>query len=79
MIAKQTGLEPGYFIHTFGDFHVYLNHFDQVKEQVSRKPRDLPRLVISDRKVNDISEYNFEDFQLIGYDPHPTIKAEVSV
>lgn len=79
LVAKHTGLEPGSFIHSFGDFHVYKNHVQQVKEQCAREPRPFPSLKISDRKVGDISNYTFEDFQLIGYDPHPAIKAEVSV
>lgn len=79
IIAKHTGLEPGRFIHTFGDFHVYKNHKDQMLLQISREVRKFPTLKISDKAVNDISEYTFDDFQLIGYDPHPAIKGEVSV
>lgn len=78
MMAKQTGLQPGEFIHTFGDVHLYRNHFDQAKEQLTRHPRPLPRMQIT-RKHASISEYEFDDFVLDGYDPHPLIKAPVAV
>lgn len=78
MIAHVTGLQPGEFIHTFGDAHIYLNHMDQVNEQLTREPRPLPRMIINP-EVKSIFDYTFEDFTLEGYDPYPTIKAVVSV
>ena len=78
MVAKVCGLEPGEFIHTFGDAHIYLNHFEQVKLQLSREPRPLPRMVIN-RDVTDIFDFKYEDFTIEGYDPYPLIKGVVSV
>lgn len=78
MMAHVTGLQPGEFIHTFGDAHIYLNHMDQVNEQLTREPRPLPRMIINP-EVKSIFDYTFEDFTLEGYDPYPTIKAVVSV
>jgi thymidylate synthase len=78
MIAKVTGLEPGDFIHSFGDAHLYNNHLEQANEQLSREIRPLPKLTIA-RDVQDIFDFRYEDFVLEGYDPHPHIKAEVSV
>ena len=78
MIAQVVGLEVGEFVWTGGDVHIYQNHFDQVKEQLSRKPRSLPQLKITTDTEN-IFEIDFEDIELIGYDPHPTIKGEISV
>lgn len=78
MIAHVTGLEPGEFIHTFGDAHIYLNHMDQVHEQLSREPRALPRMVLNP-EVKSIFDYDYNDFTLEGYDPWPTIKGVVSV
>ncbi|CCU79134.1 Thymidylate synthase [Halanaerobium saccharolyticum subsp. saccharolyticum DSM 6643] len=78
MIAQVVGLEVGEFVWTGGDVHIYQNHFDQVKEQLSRKPRSLPQLKINTDTEN-IFEIDFEDIELIGYDPHPTIKGEISV
>ena len=77
MLAKVTGLEPGEFVHTFGDLHIYDNHMDQVKEQLSRKPRKLPTMKIKD--VKNIDDFKFEDFELEDYDPHPPIKAPIAV
>ncbi len=78
MVAQVTGLEAGDFVHTLGDAHIYTNHFEQVDEQLSRTPRKLPRMVINP-DVKDIFGFHYEDFQLEGYDPHPHIKAQVSV
>ena len=78
MIAQVTGLKPGAFVHTFGDAHIYLNHLEQVKLQLSRDPRKLPLMQINP-EVKDIFKFNFEDFKLEDYDPHPHIKGEISV
>ena len=78
MVAHVTGLETGEFVHTFGDAHIYRNHFDQVKEQLSREPRPLPRMVLNP-EVKSIDDYKYEDFTLEGYDPWPAIKGVVSV
>src|SRR5688572_14280577 len=78
MIAQVCDLEPGDFVHTFGDAHIYLDHLEQVNEQLSRDPRQLPQLKINPA-VKDIFEFRFEDFELIDYHPHPHIAARVSV
>lgn len=78
VIAHATGLRPGDFVHTFGDAHLYTNHLDQAHIQLEREPRPLPTLTILG-EPKDPWEYRFEDFVLEGYDPHPHIKAEVSV
>lgn len=78
MIADITGLEVGELVHTLGDAHIYTNHIEQVREQMTREPKELPKLSIK-RKVEDPAEYSFEDFEIIGYNPHPAIKGEVSV
>ena len=77
MIAKECGLEPGEFIHTLGDAHLYLNHLEQAEEQLSREPRQLPTMLLNP-DVNSIFDYRYEDFTLEGYDPHPAIKAPLS-
>ncbi len=78
MIAQACGLEAGEFIHTFGDAHIYNNHIEQCKLQLTREPRQLPVMKINPDKKN-IFDFDFEDFELEGYDPHPHIKGEVSV
>lgn len=78
MVAKVTGLEPGEFVHTLGDAHLYSNHLDQARLQLTRSPRPLPRMEIADG-VTDIDGFRYEDFALVGYDPHPAIKAPIAV
>jgi len=78
MIAHVTGLKAGEFIWTGGDTHLYLNHLDQVKEQLGREPKEAPRLKINE-EVKDLFEFKMEDIELIGYDPHPSIKAPIAV
>lgn len=78
MIAQVCGLKPGDFVHTTGDTHIYLNHFDQVREQLSRQPRQLPKMILNP-EVKSIFDFKYEDFTLEGYDPWPTIKAPVAV
>lgn len=78
MVAKVTGLKPGTFVHTLGDAHLYLNHLEQAQIQLGREPRALPEMKIV-REVKSIDDFRYEDFELVGYDPHPHIKAEVSV
>ena len=78
MVAHVTGLQPGEFVHTFGDAHIYRNHFDQIREQLSREPRPLPHMVLNP-EVKNIDDYKYEDFTLEGYEPWPAIKGEVSV
>ena len=77
MFAQQAGLEVGELIWTGGDCHIYNNHFDQVREQLSREPRPYPQLKL--RKEEALFDYDFSDIEVVGYDPHPTIKAQVSV
>ncbi len=78
MVAQVAGLEPGEFVHTFGDVHLYSNHLEQAKLQLSREPRELPSMQLNS-EVDDIFSFRFEDFQLEDYDPHPHIKAPVAV
>ena len=78
MLAHVAGLEPGEFIHTLGDAHIYMNHLDQVREQLTRDPRPLPRMVLL-RKPESVLDFRYDDFRLDGYDPHPAIKAPVAV
>ncbi|MFA5973428.1 MAG: thymidylate synthase [Lentimicrobiaceae bacterium] len=78
MIAQVTGLQPGDFVHTFGDAHIYMNHMEQVNLQLSRDFRPLPQMKINP-EVKDIFSFKYEDFELTGYDPHPPIKAPVAV
>jgi thymidylate synthase len=78
MVAQVTGLQPGDFVHTFGDAHIYNNHLDQVRLQLSREPYPLPQMKINP-EVKSIFDFKFEDFELVGYQAHPHIKGEVSV
>ena len=78
MIAQVTGLEPGTFVHTLGDAHIYLNHMEQARLQLTRTPRALPHMILNPN-VKDIDAFQYEDFTLEGYDPHPHIKAPVAV
>ena len=78
MMAQVTGLQPGDFVHTLGDAHLYLNHLDQARTQLAREPRPLPRMRINP-DVDDLFAFRFEDFELVDYDPHPHIKAPVAV
>ena len=78
MIAQVCDLEPGDFVHTFGDVHLYLNHVDQAREQLTRDTRELPTMRINP-DIKDLFAFRFEDFELLNYDPHPHIKAAVSV
>ncbi|KCZ52939.1 thymidylate synthase [Hyphomonas pacifica] len=78
MMARATGLEPGEFVHTFGDAHLYLNHAEQAELQLSREPRPLPRMVMNPDK-SDLFGWEYEDFTVEGYDPHAHIKAPVAV
>lgn len=78
MVAGVTGLKPGEFIHTFGDLHIYLNHLEAVRLQLTREPRPLPGMVLNP-EVKDIFSFHYEDFRLENYDPHPAIKAPVAV
>ena len=78
MIAQITGLKPGEFIHTLGDTHIYSNHFDQVKEQLSRTPKNLPTMKINPERTR-LEDFTIDDFELTNYDPHPAIKAQIAV
>ena len=78
MVAQVCGLKPGEFVHTFGDLHLYSNHVEQAKLQLAREPRTLPRMKLNPM-VKNIDAFKFEDFELVGYDPHPGIKAPIAV
>ncbi len=78
MVAQTCGLEPGEFVHTFGDAHLYSNHVDQAREQLSRAPRPLPRMRLNP-DVRSVFDFTVDDFELVGYDPHPPIRAVVAV
>ncbi|MCA1321140.1 thymidylate synthase [Bacillus tianshenii] len=78
MVAQVCDLEPGEFIHTLGDAHIYTNHLDQVKLQLGREPKKLPKMEIN-KEVKSLFDFTYEDFNLVGYDPHPAIKGVVSV
>jgi thymidylate synthase len=78
MVAQVCGLKAGDFVHTFGDLHLYSNHIEQAKLQLSREPRPLPQMKLNPA-VTDIHDFKFEDFELLNYNPHPAIKAPVAV
>ena len=78
MVAQVCGLKPGEFVHSFGDLHIYLNHLDQVHLQLSREPKALPKVKLTPA-IKTIDGFDFNDIELIGYDPHPTIKAPIAV
>jgi thymidylate synthase len=78
MMAQVTGLQPGEFVHSFGDAHIYMNHLDQVNLQLSREPRSLPKMELNP-EVKSIFEFEYSDFTLVDYDPYPNIQADVSV
>lgn len=78
MVAQVCGLKPKEFVHTFGDLHIYKNHLEQVREQLSRQPRQLPTLKLNPERKN-LEDFVFEDFAIEGYDPHPAIKAPIAI
>jgi thymidylate synthase len=78
MMAQVCNLQPGEFVHTFGDVHIYTNHMNQVKEQLTRSPKQLPTLKLN-TDVKDIFQFKYEDFTLENYDPHPPIRAPIAV
>lgn len=78
MVAQVTGLKPGTFVHTYGDTHIYLNHFEQVKEQLSRTPKKLPTMKLNPN-IKDINDFKYEDFTLENYEPYPSIKAPIAI
>lgn len=78
MVAQVSDLIPGEFVHTFGDAHIYANHHEQIKEQLSRDPKPLPKMILNP-EIKDIFGFKYEDFNLVGYDPHPLIRGKVAV
>jgi len=78
MVAQECGLTPGVLVHTLGDAHIYLNHLEQVREQLTRSPRPFPKLKLNPA-VKELLDFRYEDFTLEGYDPHPAIKAPIAV
>jgi thymidylate synthase len=78
MVAQVCGLKPGTFVHTFGDLHLYANHLDQARLQLERDFRPLPQMILNPDRLK-LEDFVFEDFTLAGYDPHPAIKAPISV
>jgi thymidylate synthase len=78
MVAKICNLELGEFVHTIGDAHIYTNHLEQIEKQLKREPRELPQMIIHGDQKN-IDDFKYEDFELIGYNPHKGIKGKVAV
>src|SRR5205823_7392707 len=78
MVAQVCDQRPGEFVHTFGDLHLYQNHLEQTREQLTRGCRPLPRMKLNPH-IKNIHDFKFEDFELVGYDPHPSIKAPIAV
>lgn len=78
MVAQACDLKPKEFVHTFGDLHIYKNHIEQVKEQLSRTPRNLPQMLVN-KKVKNIDSFQYSDFELVNYDPYPSIKAPIAI
>ena len=79
MLAKVCGLKLGDFVHTIGDAHIYVNHVEQIKEQLTRTPRKLPQLIIHNDTAKSVTDFKFEDFEIVGYDPYPAIKGAIAV
>jgi thymidylate synthase len=77
MVAQVCHLKPQYFVHTFGDLHLYLNHTEMAQQQLTREPRTLPKLALNPK--SDIDDFTYDDVTLVGYDPHPAIRAPVAV
>ena len=78
MVAQVCGLQLGEFVHTFGDCHIYTNHLEQIELQLSREPRELPKMKINPN-IKDINDFKYEDFELVDYNPHGVIKGAVAV
>jgi thymidylate synthase len=78
MVAQVCDLKPGSFVHTFGDVHIYSNHSEQLKEQLSRSPKPLPQMKLNP-EIKDVFDFKYEDFSLNGYDPHPLIRGKVAI
>ena len=78
MIAQVCGLRVGEFVHTLGDAHIYINHEDQVNEQLTRTPKTKPTMVIN-KSINNLFDFTFDDFELLNYNPHPHIKGAVAI
>ena len=78
MVAQVCDLKPGTFVHSFGDLHLYSNHLEQAKSQLTREPRPLPQMSLNPA-VKNIHDFKYEDFQLVGYNPHPSVKAPIAV
>jgi thymidylate synthase len=79
MVAQICGLELGDFVHTIGDAHIYSNHLEQVNKQLTREPRSLPKMIIHNKDAKNITDFKYEDFELVDYNPYKGIKAEVAV